>query len=236
MPLCPPKRSPAGFVLAVEPPIESPPLRWNSGWACTDEWASWASGQRTVLLEELLSHANWFSRPPRREIIEPIFSPWASTNMQGVRVLSCITPDIPAEGSGVAVWKLMSINMSPTSITPVWTLASFQKDEKECDTISLFGEGDTIDESSDTENREICFDDIQEAPSSAPTKLRSRESDARKFLAKERVREARLKAQIANHIARKEESRYYEQFGDPEDGESHISDYDLSEESENEKE
>lgn len=127
--------------------------------------------------------------------------------------------------------------MSPTSITPVWSIESFKKDEKECDTISLFGEGETVDGDSDGENREIRFEDIEEAhPSSEPTKLRSRESDARKFLAKERVREARLKAQIANHIARKEESRYYDQFGELEDGESHFSDYDLSEESEEEKE
>ena len=128
--------------------------------------------------------------------------------------------------------------MSSTSIDPVWSVGTAIPDES-LDRISLFGGGG--EESEDDGDgrlsvgsglREIQIDDIEDAPETAgaapPAQIRSREWEARKFLAKERVREARLKAQIARHLAAKEEERYYRQFGDPDDGESHFSDYDLS--------
>jgi hypothetical protein len=59
--------------------------------------------------------------------------------------------------------------------------------------------------------------------------IRNREWEAKKFLAKERVREARLKAQVAEHIARKEESRLLLTYGELDDNESNFSEYDLSE-------
>jgi hypothetical protein len=88
-------------------------------------------------------------------------------------------------------------------------------------------DGQTVD----GDVREIHLDDI--APASAvasatPTHIRSREWEARKFLSKERVREARLKAQIADRVARKEEDRFYAQFGELDDAESHFSEYDLT--------
>jgi hypothetical protein len=104
------------------------------------------------------------------------------------------------------------------------------------DTISLFGDGDSDIDDGDGETvdgggetREIQLDDLEDAPATAaPMRIRTREWEARKFMAKERVRETRLKAQIAAHLAHKEESRYYAQFGDLEDGESHFSEYDLT--------
>ena len=71
-------------------------------------------------------------------------------------------------------------------------------------------------------------DEIETVKQATPTKLKIREWEARKFIGKERVREARLKAQIARKIAKKEESRYYEQFGDPDDDESRMSVFDLT--------
>jgi hypothetical protein len=59
--------------------------------------------------------------------------------------------------------------------------------------------------------------------------MRNREWEAAKFLAKERVREARLTAQIADRLAAKEESRFYTKFGDLDEEESHFSEYDLTE-------
>jgi hypothetical protein len=248
MPLQPPKRTAAGFFLALNPPVTAPAHRWTkSVWdAPTAEWVTWADTARKTLLGELLSHGAWFSRPPRHDVLDPLFSPWAPANMQGVRNFFCKTPATPgAEGSsGVASWQLQGLIMSSTSIAPVWTVAEF-KEDLEQDTISLFGgddDGDSVDEDSiilptkhrsDTETREIEIEEVDEMPpvsGGAPTHIRSREWEARKFLAKERVREARLKAQIATHLARKEESRYYAQFGNLDDGESHFSDYDLTDE------
>lgn len=244
MPLQPPKRSAAGFFLALTPPLIAPSLQWkNSTWdAPTTDWAEWAAATRKTLLGELLSHGTWFSRPPRQDILDPLFSPWVSVNMQGARSFFCKMPATPGtEGSsGTATWQLQGLIMSSTAIAPVWAIAEYKVDVEQ-DTISLFGDGDDDDDHSSVgniithtggaeETREIEIEEIDEVPpaSGAPTRIRSREWEARKFLAKERVREARLKAQIAVRLARKEESRYYTQFGDLDDNESHFSDYDLT--------
>jgi len=171
---------------------------------------------------ELLSHGNWFSRPPRRDVIEPLFAPWAGKSMQGVLQFSCKQPSVPGKGS--AKWRLDGLTMTASAITPNWTVVDFVVSDDE-DKISMFG-----DEEGEEEEREIQFDDIELAsPAAAPTRMRNREWEAAKFLAKERVREARLKAQIADRLATKEESRFYTKFGDLDDGESHFSEYDLTE-------
>jgi hypothetical protein len=126
--------------------------------------------------------------------------------------------------------------MTSAAIKPVWTVEDFVA-EPEQDKISLFGDGDTIDGSEGNEGngdndgeKEIQFDDIEMAsPAEAPTRMRNREWEARKFLAKERVREFRLKAQIADRLAAKEEARFYKQYGDLDEDESHFSEYDLTE-------
>jgi hypothetical protein len=127
--------------------------------------------------------------------------------------------------------------------------------DPDVDTISLFGSDDEEDEAIKTvpivptvpsmkevkplsgseknsdEVREVHLDDVAPATGiSAPTHIRSREWEARKFMAKERVREARLKAQMADRIAAREERRFYTQFGDLDETESHFSEYDLTDE------
>jgi hypothetical protein len=236
MPLQPPKRTAAGYFLALQPPVQTPAIRWTTAgtWDLSGDvggaWRTWADGQRNTLLGELLSHGTWFSRAPRRDVLEPLFSPWVSVSA----TLTCRGPAIPGSGSGAdessgsAVWQLDGLLMTGTSIDPVWSVASATPDES-LDRISLFG-GDSDDGASSVGGglREIQLDEIEDAPASPPAKIRSREWEARKFLAKERVREARLKAQIARHLAAKEEERYYRLFGELDDGESHFSDYDLS--------
>jgi hypothetical protein len=123
--------------------------------------------------------------------------------------------------------------MSATAIEPVWQITEVHEEPQE-DRISLFGDAATVDDASSVgggSTREIELADIEPAPAmGTPTRIRSREWEARKFLAKERVREARLKAQIAARLAHKEESRFYSQYGDLEDAESRFSDYDLTDE------
>lgn len=228
-----PKRSPAGYYLALTPPVTTPVLRWSTGaWVHSVEWSAWATEQRKHLLGELLSHGTWFSKPPRHEILDPLFSPWDGRTLQGETKFFCKCPDVPGDegSSGTAVWELDGLLMTHTAITPIWKLTEVKEDEHQ-DTISLFGDADTVDsvkEGGEEETREIQFEDIEDAPAGTITHIRSREWEARKFLAKERVRESRLKAQIAARLAEKEESRFYRQFGDIDDGESHFSDYDLT--------
>lgn len=256
MVLSPPKKTAAGYYLAADPPQAAPEVSWDSHgvWAITPEWDTWALELRGRLLETLLANPTWFSRKPRREILDPLFGPWSGRNMQGQLQFFCTTPNIPgkhglpnnhgivASNPGKAVWLLEGLLMSSLEIKPVWSIKSFTEEPQE-DQISLFGDGETVDGSESDEEggttREIQLEEIEDAPPAqgpiAPTRLRNREWEARKFLAKERVREARLKAQIADRMARKEESRYYAAFGDLEDGESHFSDYDLTDDSASEE-
>ena len=227
MPLHAPKRHAGGggYSLTLNPPVKSPTLKTTgSAWIPTDEWAVWADNQRKQLLGDLMSHGNWFSRPPRHDVIDPLFAPWIGKNMKGDLQFFGALP--PMTGPGSANLSLQGLTMTTTAISPVWVAADFVPDPED-DKISLFGdEGDD----SRSETREIQIDEIEPAsPAAAPTQIRNRDWEAKKFLAKERVREARLKAQVAEHIARKEESRFYSIYGDLEDGESNFSEYDLSE-------
>lgn len=233
MPLQGPKKTPAGYFLALQPPVAVPSLRWAAGeWQLTEEWSTWAAAQREQLLQELVAHPTWFSRPPRQDILSPIFSPWSGTNMAGKYIFTTDIPEVPG-GRGTASWELEGILMSSTAIKPVFVLKTSQPDPEE-DRISLFGDGETVEAESDEEpeTREIQLDEIAlgSPAGEAPTRIRNREWEARKFLAKERVREARLKAQIATRLAEKEERRFYSQFGDLDDAESHFSEYDLTDE------
>ena len=224
--LQPPKRlteQKGSYYLTLTSPVTGPRLVCTQSWQPTVAWSDWATETRNQLVGELISHGNWFSRPPRRDVIEPLFAPWIGKNMQGDLQFFCSTPESDTPGSGV--WLLKGLTMSATAITPDWELTDFTEEEAR-DTISLFGDGDTVDD----DEKEIHFDDIALAsPAAAPTRMRNREWEARKFVAKERVREARLKAQIADRLAAKEESRFHRLFGDLDDDESHFSEYDLTE-------
>jgi hypothetical protein len=232
MALQPPKKTAAGYFLAATATTVAPRVEWTSAgkWLITEEWSKWADATRAALLTELMGRPAWFSKPPRRDILDPLFGPWSGRSMQGELQFFCKTPELPgkAAGSGTATWGLDGLLMISTGITPVLSIHSYTENQQQ-DTISLFGDGDTVD-GSDDEEREIQLEEIEEASPAAgvPTQIRSREWEARKFLGKERVREARLKAQIADRLAAKEEARFYRQFGDLEDGESHFSEYDLT--------
>jgi hypothetical protein len=226
--LTPPKRTSAGYYLALVTPARTPFITWTTQgtWAYSSEFMTFAVDSRSRLLGELVSHGSWFSKPPRQEVLASLFKPWVAT-VDGKDGIACETPKAPgtAGSTGRAVWKLQGILMSATHITPVWAIDDYQQDDQQ-DTISLFGEDDESEGGQET--REINIEDIDAAPPAAVTHIRSREWEARKFLAKERVREARLKAQIAKRLAIKEESRFYRQFGDLDDAESHFSEYDLT--------
>ena len=232
MALQPPKKNAVGFFLAITPSIASPRLQWNASgnWTVTPEWSAWAAKQRSALLETLLGQPKWFSKPPRREVLDPLFNPWDGKSMQGAPLFLCPPPEAPEpDSAGSAVWQLQGLMMSSKAITPVWVLDQVVKEER-VEAISLFDDGMTVDsEDSESESREIQLEEVGESPEPvAPTRIRSREWEAKKFMSKERVREARLKAQIAVRMAETEEARFFRIFGDLDDAESNFSDYDLS--------
>jgi len=233
-----PKKSAAGFFLALTPVALSPRLQWDASghWTVTSEWSIWAARQRSALLETLLSNPKWFSKPPRREILEPLFHTWDGKSMQGDPLFLCPPPEAPEPGTtGSAAWQLEGLVLSSKAITPVWTLSQIAQDEI-VEAISLFDDGVTVDSDleeaeaeDESQSREIQLEEVGYSPEpAAPTRIRSREWETKKFMAKERVREARMKAQIAVRMAESEETRFFRIFGDLDDAESNFSDYDIS--------
>lgn len=213
----------------MAPAIQTSPVALVSGaWipgsdSGSEPWTTWAEEQRKVLIGELLGHGSWFSKPPRREVLESLFAPWFKMTLAGQSEFTVDIPAVPANANnGLGVWNLDGLIMTATSIRPLFSVASY-KETADVDAIPFF-DGATVDSA---EEREINLEDI-ESEAAPPTQIRNREWETRKFLAKERVRESRLKAQIANRMAQAEEARYLRHFGDLEDGESHFSDYDLS--------
>jgi hypothetical protein len=202
-----------------------PLLRFVDKWTLTVDWKAAADSIRTTIIAKLIASPRWFTKPPRQEVLEPLFSPWAVQKGATVE-LQCTAPDVPG-ASGEAVWCLTGIIMSGTDISPMWEVVDAKMDDN-VDAISIFG-GSDGDAEEEAETREIHLDDISEAlPVGEPTRIRNREWERRKFIAKEMVRETRLKAVLAARMARKEEARFYAQFGEMDDGESHFSEYDLT--------
>lgn len=244
-----PHKTTAGYILATADlsANTSPPLRFTisatTSWCLTPEWSRWAEEKRLALIEELVSNPRWFTRAPSRDIVETLFTPWTGTTMRGESEIFCegpaVSPVVDVSGSGsesgpttgTASWSLVEIVLTSTSITPRWKLTSLEwtptaAADADSDCISIFGHG------SDTEDKEIRFEDIEEAApepgTEVPTRLRARNWDIHKSAAKQRVREARLKSQIASRIAEKEEMRFFRKYGDIEDGESRFSEYDST--------
>ena len=209
-------------------PLHSPTIQCSNGkWCPTPEWNKWAETTRESLIGEIMSHPNWFTKPPKRDTIETLFSPWCGKNMKSELQIFCKTPETALSVSGSAPWSLRGLFLTATVIYPDWNLCELTD---EIDTISLFGDSDGGASISDDE-KEIHIAVIQSANQSdnvLPTRIRNRVWDENRFMAKERVREMRLKAQIADRIVAKEESRFIRIYGNLNDTESQFSDYDLT--------
>jgi hypothetical protein len=129
--------------------------------------------------------------------------------------------------------------MTSSHITPTIQLVDVHADP-DVDTISLFGDEE---EDGDEGERNIQLTEIESDPilirgrrgqgqghGHGHSQETNRDWEAKRFMVKDRVRESRLKARIAEHMAAKEEERFRKMFGDLDDNESQFSDYDLSSE------
>ena len=218
MPLQKPIKDASGYFICLNPPVISPPLSCEASiWMPTMAWCNWAEAQRASLIDELLANPNWFSKPPRRELLETMCSPWFGITLEGSRQIFSLPPPM----TGSAIWELTGLTMTAKLIAPRWKVTAIEHE-----TIPFF-------ETEDDE-REISLEEIESAPPAVPTMIRNRDWETKKFMSKERVRESRLKAQLALRMAEAEEARHYKRYGDFEDDESHFSEYDLTDHSESE--
>ena len=128
---------------------------------------------------------------------------------------------------------LTAVQITGDGIFPRWTSSVWQVDE--ISKISMpWTQGSDDDELEEIDDsREINID-----VDSAPVKLNHHEDRDyldRKFAAKERVKESRLKAQVAKKMAHRELNFFFEHFT-LDDDESTFSDYDLTDNEDDEYE
>ena len=213
-----PEKSASGFQIRVS---QKPALvtKWEAGkWKNDEELLAIIMETRRVLIDMLYEkRSSWFSSAPTKTQLTKLMKGWETKNL-------AMPPDTSKNYAGTQT--LTAILILADGIQPRWTSSIWQPEE--ISKISMpwtqgSGEDDELEEIDDS--REINID-----VDSAPVKLNhheDRDYRDRKFAAKERVKEARLKAQVAKKMAYRELNFFFENFT-LEDDESTFSDYDLT--------
>lgn len=226
-----------GYKLTFSTPFETPELTYDGkDWVLTTEWVRVTDSLRTKVISILYnSRTTLFKNSPSQKTLENLLLPWVIINESGDMLFNCKLPlpESSKEGQGKIV--ICGITIRQVGITPNWLVTDYVENTPvvEFD----WNEGSQTPEA---DFREITLIE-SEVPSenTAPTlRLNTNEEyNIRKFAAKERVKEARLKAILARRAAEVETNRYYTDFSIG-DNESTFSEYDISdyEESEHETE
>jgi hypothetical protein len=234
MKLSSPEPLPEGFKVKISEPVETPELTYDiSGWQVNSEWMRVTDTIRAKVLSVLYdSRGNLFKVPPTQKILENLFTPWVVINTSGLLQFKCELPLVPTQNSGKGVLELTGISIKKSGIMPIWNLKSHIENTPVVD--FNWEEADAID----TDLREVTLIESEVAGESTGDTLQLQTDDeynVRKFAAKERVKEARLKAILARRAAEVETQRYFNEFN-INDAESTFSEYDISDFSEEEEE
>ena len=211
-----PEKSASGFMIraSMKPQIVT---RWEN-----TKWVNEAEVEATLLevqknVVQLLydKRNSWFSSPPSKSQLAKLMKGW---DIKGL----VTPPDLNKNYSGSQ--NLGALVISKDAIAPKWIVSVWEEATKiSMPWISNENEEDELEELDDS--REINID-----TDSAPVHLtphEDRDYRDRKFAAKERVKEARLKSHVAKRIAQRELRFFFENFT-LEENESTFSDYDLT--------
>ena len=234
MKLLAPEALPDGFKIGLSESLETPELNYDlSGWQLNTDWMRATDTIRTKILDQLYeSRANLFKTPPTLKILENLFSPWVIINSEGLLQFKCPMPLLPSEKDGKALLELTGIALKKGGILPLWNIKSYVENSPVVD----FEWNQETEAEQDF--REITLIE-SEVPSDAANDTLHLQTDddynIRKFAAKERVKEARLKAILSRRAAEVETQRYFNDFN-INDAESTFSEYDISDFSEEEEE
>jgi hypothetical protein len=219
-----PEKTASGFLIRVS---QKPALitKWDGGkWKNDEELLAVVIETRRHLIDMLYEkRSSWFSSVPTKAQLTKLMKGWDTKNL-------AMPSDTSKNYSGSQT--LTAVQISNEGIFPRWTSSVWQVDE--VSKISMpwtQGSDDELEEIDDS--REINID-----VDSAPVKLNHHEDRNyldRKFAAKERVKEARLKAQVAKKMAFREINFFFENFT-LDDDESTFSDYDLTDNEDDEYE
>lgn len=230
-----PQRLPNGYRIPLSENQVTPSLVFNgSAWQVTPEWMRATDTIRSVIVSLLYEQKDTlFKTSPTIKTLENLFTPWVVIDTQNNISLKCDLPLPETMKDGSGVFELTGIAFIKkergSEILPVWNLQSYTENTPVVDL-----EMDDLD----SECREITLieSEVPTADDSDTFKLNTDEEyNARKFAAKERVKEARLKAILARRAAEVETSRYFNDFN-INDEESTFSEYDISDFSEDEEE
>jgi len=218
-----PEKSASGFLIKIS---HRPALvtKWEAGkWKNDEELLAVILEARRQITEMLYEKRNsWFSSAPTKAQLNKLMKGWETKSLATV-------PDTSKNYIGSQT--LVAVNIVGDGIFPRWVSSVWQPEEVSKISMPWAREDDDLEEIDDS--REINID-----VDSAPVKLNHHEDRNyldRKFATKERVKEARLKAQVAKRMAQRELHFFFENFT-LDDDESTFSDYDLTDNEEDEYE
>jgi hypothetical protein len=224
--------------LTFSEPLDTPELAFDgSSWVISQEWMRVTDALRVKVITLLYNSRNsLFKNSPSQKTLENLLTPWTIITESGDLQFNCDLPkpESTKDGKGKIVVNGLTIRQS--GITPNWVIISYTENTPVVE-FNWTDDSETVP-ALESELREITLIE-SEVPSEETTDtLRlntDEEYNARKFAAKERVKEARLKAILARRAAEVETNRYYNDFTNG-DNESTFSEYDISEYEEDEDE
>ena len=229
-----------GYKLTFSEPLDTPELSFNGeSWIMSQEWMRATDSLRVKVITLLYnSRANLFKNSPSQKTLENLLTPWTIITDNGDLQFNCTLPhpDSSKDGKGKIVVNGLTIRQS--GITPNWLITSYTENTPVVE--FNWAEAPEADETVpvlESELREITLIESEVPSEETSDTLRlntDEEYTARKFAAKERVKEARLKAILARRAAEVETSRYYNDFATA-DNESSFSEYDISDYEEEEE-
>jgi hypothetical protein len=215
-----PEKSQGGFLVRV---TQKAPFvtQWEDGkWSNQEDLTKTIKDLQSQVLQMLYEkRSSWFSSPPTKSVLAKLMTGWDLTNLAK-------SPDTKKNLTGSQ--SLSAVHISATGIVPRFVASVWNEAPKISMPWSVSGE-DELEEMDDS--REINID-VDTSPVHL-TNHEDRDYLDRKFAAKERVKEARLKAHVAKKMAQRELRFFYENFN-LEDNESTFSDYDLTDDDETE--
>lgn len=230
-----PQRLTNGYKIPLSENQATPSLNFSgSTWEVTPEWMRATDAIRSVIVTLLYEQKDTlFKTSPTIKILENLFTPWVVIDPQNNISLKCDLPLPESMKDGSGVLELTAIAFIKkergSEILPLWNLKSYTENTPVVD-LEI--------EEAESELREVTLieSEVPSAEGEDTFKLNTDEEyNARKFAAKERVKEARLKAILSRRAAEVETTRYFNEFN-INDEESTFSEYDLSDFSEGEEE
>ena len=215
-----------GYKLVFSDELKTPELCFDgTKWLISNEWMKDLDSSRKMVITLLYnSRTNLFKNSPSQKTLENLLCPWFVINENGdVKCDDLPLPESLKEGKGNIVISGLIIKQS--GITPIWKITSYTENTPVVDF-------EWNDATSVVENelREITLIESELPMDDTDQTLKlntDEEYNARKFAAKERVKEARLKAILSRRAAEVETNRYYMEYQSA-DNESTFSEYDIS--------